>query len=49
MRLNFGYLVTNQLGTKILEGETQHVCTGMGEKLKRLPDELVSKLQPFLR
>ena len=49
MRLNFGHLITNQLGTKILEGETQHVCTGMGEKLKRMPDDLVFKLQPLLR
>ena len=32
----------------ILEGETFHVCTGGDEKPKRLPEELVQLLKPFL-
>lgn len=49
MRLNFAYVVTSQVGTKIVEGETQHICTGMNEKLKRMPEDLAAKLQPYLR
>jgi acyl-CoA thioester hydrolase len=48
MRLNFAYRISNQLETRILEGETQHVCTGMNEKLKRLPGQLTEKLRPWL-
>lgn len=48
MRLNFEYRISNQLETRILEGETQHVCTGMNEKLKRLPEKLTEKLRPWL-
>jgi len=48
MRLNFAYRISNQLETRILEGETQHVCTGMNEKLKRLPEKLTEKLRPWL-
>lgn len=48
MRLNFAYRISNQLGVLILEGETQHVCTSMGEKLKRLPDDLTEKLKACL-
>jgi acyl-CoA thioester hydrolase len=49
VRLNFAYRITNQSGTRILEGETHHVSTGLEEKLKRLPEELISKLEPYLR
>ncbi|HLP76751.1 MAG TPA: thioesterase family protein [Candidatus Paceibacterota bacterium] len=48
MRLNFAYRITNQLDVLILEGETRHVCTGMNEKLKRLPNELLEKIGPHL-
>ena len=49
IRLNFGCRIHNQSGALILEAETFHVCTGMDEKPKRLPDELVKLLQPYLR
>jgi acyl-CoA thioester hydrolase len=49
VRLNFGHLVTNQHGKSILEAETFHACTGVGEKPKRMPEELVEKLKPFLK
>ncbi len=49
MRLNFAYRISNQLDTLILEAEIQHVCTGMNEKLKRLPMDLISRLEPHLR
>ena len=48
-RLNFGYRVVNQSGTLIFEGETCHVCTGMDEKPKRLPEELKARLSSHLR
>lgn len=47
-RLNFAYRVKNPAGTIVLEGETFHVCTGLDEKPKRLPVELVDKLKPYL-
>ena len=49
VRLNFAYRITRQDATLILLAETQHVCTGMDEKLKRLPAGLVVKLQPLVR
>src|ERR1700722_1231420 len=49
VRLNFAYRIVNEAGALILEGETCHVCTGMNEKLKRLPEELGKSLQPYLR
>ena len=49
-RLNFGYRVTNQTrsDTLILEAVTLHVCTGLDEKPRRLPEELKQKLAPFI-
>jgi acyl-CoA thioester hydrolase len=48
VRLNFGHRVLNQDGKLILEAETFHVCTSREEKPKRLLEELVEKLKPFL-
>jgi len=47
VRLNFGHRILNQNGKLILEAETFHVCTGVDEKPKRLPQELVEKLKPL--
>jgi len=49
VRLNFASRITNQTGGIVLEGETLHVCMNLEEKLKRLPDELVTLLKPHLR
>lgn len=49
VRLNFAYRITNQAPTLILEGETFHACAGLDEKPKRLPPELVQRLQLYLR
>ena len=48
VRLNFGHRILNQAGKLILEAETFHCCTSREEKPKRLPPELVEKLQPYL-
>jgi acyl-CoA thioester hydrolase len=48
VRLNFGHRILNQNGKLILEAETFHVCTGLDEKPKRLPEELAGKLKPHL-
>jgi len=48
VRLNFGHRILNQNGKLILEAETFHVCTGIDEKPKRLPEELAEKLKPYL-
>ena len=48
VRLNFGHRILNQDGKLILEAETFHVCTGLDEKPKRVPEELVEKLKPYL-
>ena len=45
VRLNFSYRILKAAGALILEAETIHVCTGLDEKPKRLPDELREKLQ----
>ncbi len=48
VRLNFGHRILNQDGKLLLEAETCHCCTSRDEKPKRLPPELVEKLQPYL-
>src|SRR5205807_7771075 len=47
VRMTFGYRITNEKDLEILSGSTVHACTSVGEKLKRIPDELVAKLRPF--
>jgi acyl-CoA thioester hydrolase len=47
LRLNFAYRILREQSL-IVEGETFHVCTGLDEKPKRLPDELRSLLKPYL-
>jgi acyl-CoA thioester hydrolase len=47
VRLNFAYRIL--CGDRLLvEGSTAHVCTGMNEKPKRLSEDLVAKLRPYL-
>src|ERR1041385_2515001 len=43
VRLNFGYRVTKDGATVILDAETFHVCTGLNEKPKRLPEDLAAR------
>lgn len=48
VRLNFTYRIWNQADVLILEAETFHVCTGISDRPKRLPEELRVKLLPFV-
>lgn len=48
VRLNFGHRILNQDGKLILEAETFHACTGRDEKPKRLPPEMVAKLNGLM-
>ena len=48
IRINFGHRILNQNGKLILEAETFHVCTGLDEKPKRLPEELVERLKSLI-
>lgn len=48
-RLNFGCRILRDEKVLVLEGETFHVCTGLSEKPKRLPEELVAKLKIYLK
>jgi acyl-CoA thioester hydrolase len=48
VRLNFAHRIVNQDGKLILEAETFHVCAGMNEKPKRLPEDLVARLRPLV-
>lgn len=47
-RLNFGFRILKDEKILILEGETFHVCTGINEKPKRVPEGLMEKLTSFL-
>ena len=49
VRLNFAYCITDQSNDIVLEGETLHVCMNLEEKMKRLPEELITVLKPHLR
>ena len=44
VRLNFGYRITETAGKLILEADTFHVCTGLNERPKRLPESLAQRL-----
>ena len=44
-RLNFGFRILKEEKILVLEGETFHVCTGVNEKPKRLPEELAVRLR----
>ena len=48
-RLNFGFRILREEKILILEGETFHVCTGLSEKPKRVPEELAEKFEEWLR
>lgn len=48
VRLNFGHRILSQDGKLILEAETFHCCTSRDDKPKRLPEELVERLKPYL-
>lgn len=48
VRLNFGYRILKS-DTLVLEAETFHACTGLDEKLRRIPEELEKLLRPHLR
>lgn len=45
VRLNFAARIQNQNGELILEGETFHVCAGLDEKPKRIPEPLAARLR----
>jgi acyl-CoA thioester hydrolase len=49
IRVNFGHRITDQNRRLILEAGTFHVTTSAAEKPKRVPEELVELLKPFLR
>jgi acyl-CoA thioester hydrolase len=48
VRLNFAHRVTSQAGTVILEADTNHICAGLNERPRRLPEELAGGLKNFL-
>lgn len=48
VRVNFGHRIVNQADKLILEAETFHACTTVGEKPRRLPPELAAKFTPNL-
>lgn len=48
VRMNFACRIFNEAGKLLVEGQTMHVCTSMDEKLKRLPEELIAKLRPYV-
>jgi acyl-CoA thioester hydrolase len=48
VRLTFAHRIRNEMGQLLVEAHTVHACTSVGEKPKRLPEELIAKLQPFL-
>jgi acyl-CoA thioester hydrolase len=49
IRVNFGFRILHDKGTTLAVGETRHICAGLDEKPKRLPDGLGQRLAPFSR
>jgi acyl-CoA thioester hydrolase len=48
VRVNFGHRILNQQDKLVLEAETFHACTSVGEKPRRVPRELAAKLMAHL-
>jgi acyl-CoA thioester hydrolase len=48
VRLNFAHRVTNQDGRLVLEAETFHACTGLNDKPKRVPNDLLEQFTLYL-
>lgn len=48
VRMNFAGRIVNEAGQVLIEANTLHACTGTDDKLKRLPEELVAKLRPYV-
>jgi len=49
VRVSFGSRILNQKGVVLVEGQTRHVCATASEKPRRLPEDLVERLKPFLK
>lgn len=48
VRLNFAYRIVNEADKLLVEANTLHACTSVDDKLKRLPEGLVSELKPYV-
>lgn len=48
VRLNFAYHIKGPGGQSLIEATTNHVCTTLQDKPRRLPDELLASLRPYL-
>jgi len=48
VRLNFVHRIVGPGDRVILEAETHHLCAGLNEKPRRLPEALLAALAPFL-
>lgn len=48
VRLNFACRILNAQEKLIVEGNTLHACTSLDDKPKRLPEEVVARLKPYI-
>jgi acyl-CoA thioester hydrolase len=48
IRLRFAYRILDEANRILIEAETSHVCAGMNDKPKRVPEELSKLLEPYL-
>ena len=48
VRLAFAARILHESGRLLVEASTIQACASPDDKLKRLPDELVAKLQPYM-
>jgi acyl-CoA thioester hydrolase len=48
LRLTVRHEITGPNGQKLLEAETDHVCTSIHEKPKRMPQELLTACEKYL-
>ena len=48
VRLEFAYRIHNEEQRLIIHATTLHACTTTNDRMKRLPADLIAKLQPYL-
>lgn len=49
LRLDFAYRIWNEAATLVGEGSTRHICASVEERPRRMPEDLVQRLRPYLR
>lgn len=46
--VKFGFVIRNETGVSLVDGQTDHICASLHEKPRRMPREVMVALEPFV-